>query len=76
MGYRYPDVLYCDRCRRDVDVRIVDRTADYENNATGEELRIPYKAAVCPECGNTLCERDQEYAFVRLASRRKGGNKP
>ncbi|MBR6029200.1 MAG: hypothetical protein IKP40_08910 [Clostridia bacterium] len=70
--YKYPDVLYCDKCRQDVDVRIVDRTTTYENHESGEVFTVPYKAAVCPACGNTLCERDQEYAFVNLASRWKG----
>ena len=66
--FRYPDVLYCGKCRKDVDVQLDERTAVYTNNDTGEEMRVAYRAAVCPFCGNTLCERDQEIAFARAVS--------
>lgn len=69
--YEYPDVLYCDRCDKDVDIKIVDREAVYTHGK--EEIRVPYKAAVCPICGNTLCERDQEFAFVNMTLRRENG---
>lgn len=62
--YRYPDVLYCDKCQADVDTSIEMRTAEYVNNDTGKCMLVPYRAAVCHVCGNTLCERDKEIAFV------------
>ena len=68
--YEYPDELYCDNCRQDVTPKIIDRAAAYDNSATGKRIVVPYKAAVCPVCGNTLCERDQEFAFISAI---KGG---
>jgi hypothetical protein len=62
--YEYPEVLYCDKCRADVDTKIVDRVAVYTNGK--QEIHVPYKAAVCPVCGNTLCERDQDFQFVNM----------
>ncbi len=67
--YRYPDVLYCDKCRQDVDTKVVERTATYENHKTGKEYAVPYKAAVCPVCGNTLCERDMDFAFINAITK-------
>lgn len=65
-SYEYPGVLYCGQCRQDVDTKIVERTAVYVHQRTGEEIAVSYKAAVCPVCGSTLCERDQTRAFVRM----------
>lgn len=62
--YEYPDVLYCDKCCADVEAKLVDRTATYIKD--GNEIHVAYKAAVCPVCGNTLCERDQDFAFVNM----------
>ena len=70
--YSYPDELYCDQCHANVKVKILERTAKYDDRETGRELTVHYKAAVCPVCGNTLCERDQEIAFVNMVS--KGGS--
>jgi hypothetical protein len=67
--YRYPDVLYCGKCRKDVDVQLDERTAVYTNNDTGEEMRVAYRAAVCPFCGNTLCERDMDFAFINAITK-------
>lgn len=68
--YEYPDELYCDKCRQYVTPKIIDRTASYDNSETGKSIEVPYKAAVCPVCGNMLCERDQEFAFINAI---KGG---
>lgn len=62
--YEYPNVLYCDKCREDVETKLVDRIAVYIRD--GKEIPVTYKAAVCPVCGNTLCERDQDFAFVNM----------
>ena len=67
--YEYPEVLYCDKCHADVDTKIVDRIAVYTNS--GEDIQVPYKAAVCPVCGNTLCERDQDFQFVNMTVNRE-----
>lgn len=65
--YVYPEELYCGHCGRDVKGRIIDCEASYEQD-TGRILAVRYKASVCPVCGATLCERDQEYAFVAAAA--------
>ena len=64
--YEYPDVLYCDQCGQDVDSKIVERTATYTRD--GKEIPVKYKAAVCPVCGKTLCERDRDFAFVNMTA--------
>ena len=69
--YEYPTELYCDQCDRDVGPKIEERTTAYTNYVTGQEYAVPWKAAVCPLCGKTLCERDQDYAFVELLKRMK-----
>ena len=64
--YEYPEVLYCDQCGQDVDTKIEERTATYTRD--GEDFQVSYRAAVCPVCGKTLCERDQDFAFVNAIS--------
>ena len=63
-AYEYPAVLWCDRCNKDVEITLEDRTATYTHEEA--EIPVPYKAAVCPICGKTLCERDRDFAFVAM----------
>ena len=63
-AYEYPAVLWCDRCNKDVEITLEDRTATYTHQ--DEKIDVPYKAAVCPVCGKTLCERDRDFAFVNM----------
>lgn len=65
-SFEYPEVLYCGKCGVDVESKIVERTADYEYRKTGKKITVTYKAAVCPICGNTLCERDRDFAFADM----------
>lgn len=60
----YPEALYCPRCGEDVEPAIEPREAEYSHEERGRVV-LPYLAAVCPVCGSTLCERDQEFAFLR-----------
>ena len=61
-AYEYPDVLYCDRCKKDVDVKIEERTES--GRGKDRAWSIKYIVAVCPECGNTLCARDRDFAMA------------
>ena len=63
-SYTYPDELYCIRCRADVRPRIVNKVYTFIRD-TGKES-IDYQAAVCPDCGETLCDRDYDFAVLRL----------
>ena len=67
--YEYPDELYCNECDADVKPDIVDRIERMKK--MGEDIDVPYKAAVCPKCGAMLCDRDLEYAIIEIA--RKDG---
>ena len=67
--YDYPDDLYCIKCNDYVDAVLEDRVEHMTQN--GKPVEIPWKAAVCPKCGSTLCERDLDYGILRQA--RKDG---
>ena len=67
--YQYPDELYCIKCDSDVAPALEDRVEEMEQN--GERVKIPWKAAVCPNCGSLLCDRDLDYGILRKA--RKDG---
>ena len=60
--YEYPEILYCEKCDTDVGTEIIERTGTYVNS--DEIGQYKYRAAICPICGHTLCERDKEIAFV------------
>ena len=64
--YEYPDKLYCIYCDKDVKPEIDDRIDKYEYD-TGLKLEAPCKIAICPKCGKLLCEKDADYALLRLA---------
>lgn len=66
--YEYPEELYCTRCGIDVKSKIVDATSTFTDNDTGEDLIVTYKAAVCPVCGDVLCDRDKNIAFINALS--------
>ena len=67
--YGYPDTLYCDQCCHDVAAQVVDRVATYVMDS--KIVAVDYRAAVCPICGNTLCERDQSLALANYVSKRE-----
>lgn len=58
----YPETLYCDVCRRDVTVNVIDQTASFDHS--GGRFTVRYKAAACPGCGKILCDRDQDRAIM------------
>lgn len=64
-SYKYPDVLFCMKCDTDVEPKIEERTETMIQN--DEDVEVPYKVAVCPECGGLLCDRDVDFAILRLA---------
>lgn len=67
--YEYPSELFCIKCEDDVEPVIEDRM---EPMVKGDEsIEVPYKAAICPKCGSVLCDRDLDYAIIRIA--RKDG---
>ncbi len=71
--YEYPKELYCIQCDQDVGVRIEFRNESVMNDA-GMTIDFDYTVAVCPNCGNVLCSRDKDFAFVQaIESFRKGG---
>ena len=63
-NYEYPNVLYCIVCDLDVKpkIEIAKDTAEHES---GQKISFEYKVAVCPNCGNVLCSRDKDFAFVK-----------
>ena len=63
--YEYPDDLYCIQCDEDVKPAIEERTEQLLKD--GKDVILPYSAAVCPKCGSLLCDRDRDYAVVRMA---------
>ncbi|MBR6982176.1 MAG: hypothetical protein IKH75_01360 [Ruminococcus sp.] len=70
--YEYPNELYCIGCDLDVKTKIetVTETAIHES---GKKISYEYKVAVCPNCGNVLCSRDKEFAFVNAIEHFKEG---
>ncbi len=67
--YEYPTELFCIKCEADVAPVIEDRTEPFVKG--DEDINVPYKVALCPNCGNVLCDRDLSYAIIRIA--RKDG---
>ena len=63
--YDYPDVLFCMKCDTDVTPKIEERTEPFIRN--GKDVEVPYKIAICPTCGEVLCDRDVDFAIIRLA---------
>lgn len=63
-GYQYPEELYCDQCDQDVRPEILAKEAAIERT-DGLRISFSYRAALCPLCRKTLCERDYDYALVR-----------
>lgn len=61
--YEYPKELYCGRCKEIVSPALRDCRAEYTHPIKGD-FTIRYKAAFCPVCGELLCERDQDIAFM------------
>lgn len=74
-SFEYPEVLYCGKCGVDVESKIVERTADCVDPGTGKKIPVPYKAAVCPVCGSTLCERDKYFSFANMSLEDKAGSR-
>ena len=68
--FEYPAALYCPVCDQDVEPRIVQRSAVY--GSAEKPVTVPYKAAVCPVCGKTLCERDRDFAFANSTEEQNG----
>lgn len=66
--YRYPEALYCEGCDQDVSPAIVWRDALVAPRDGGAEIRFDYQAAVCPLCGQTLCERDYDYQLIKAVN--------
>ena len=63
--YEYPKILYCDKCREDVEPVIRDTE---ETMIKGEEeIQVPYQVAVCGKCGNMLCSRDLDEVILAMA---------
>lgn len=67
--YDYPSELFCIKCEADVEPVIEDRLEPMVKG--DEDIEVPYKAAICPKCGSVLCDRDLDYAIIRIA--RKDG---
>lgn len=65
--YEYPDELFCTDCRADVKPALKQRIDKYTDTDSGAELDAPCTIAVCPKCGKLLCEKDADYALLRLA---------
>lgn len=64
-SYEYPEILYCGKCGRDVESKIIRKTETMTKE--GQPVEVPYHIAVCPVCGDLLCEQDLDYAIIRLA---------
>ena len=63
--YDYPEILYCDHCRDDVESVVVDRVEPMIKD--GKEIEVPYKLAVCKNCGAMLCDRDLDEVILAMA---------
>ena len=64
----YDHPLTCDCCGAEVepeDIELEPRSETYTNDA-GETVTIPYSAAICPECGRVLCERELGYNLAKF----------
>lgn len=68
--YEYKPSYYCDRCRSDVEPTIVEKSQELLHTKDGAPLTVFFRAAFCPLCGKTLCEREFDYAFVEAVKRR------
>lgn len=72
----YPEVLYCDECKRDVAVSVIDCRTSFAHRSGQTEVQ--YRAAACPVCGKVLCDRDQDRAImaetVRIMEEENRGN--
>lgn len=64
-SYEYPEILFCGKCDADVEPKLIEKTETLIRR--GEEVQVPYRVAVCPACGELLCERDIDFAIIRLA---------
>ena len=71
--YVYPDELYCIKCDKDVEPVIESRTERLVRTICDKDVPVDasYKVALCPNCGDVLCDRDFDWAIVRIA--RKDG---
>ena len=73
-GYKYPKELYCIICDQDVKTKL-DTITDFAEHESGKKISYKYVVAVCPNCGNVLCNRDKDFAFVKaIESKMKGGD--
>ena len=70
--YKYPDTLYCIACDRDVTPKI-ESMKDAADHESGHKVLYVYNVAVCPNCGNVLCSRDKDFAFVKAIEYFKEG---
>ena len=67
--YEYPPELYCVNCERRVKpvLEIRNEILVFREQ---EEKKVPYQAALCPLCGEVLCENDRDWALIRLEQER------
>ena len=63
--WEYPKILYCDKCKKDVEPSIEDSADEYIRK--GQPVIIPYKIAVCKTCGSMLCNRDLDEVILAMA---------